>query len=230
MSPQRSKAGAWVRRLLVAAALGVLSTMLVAWSLAVLAPLRKSDFREPGEAAHSRRVSVPAGWTVRTWLESTGPGVDHQLVSECVWMGSTLGMTSGLGPQRTMVRAGMGWPFLAMEYSGKDDTNRDARTYWQLGLPVPRNIAPRAKFWRSDPRLPLRPIPLGFAGDVVVHGALWLALLSVAAGLIRRRRRAHGCCACCGYPTQGLNQCPECGEPVRPPAPSFEHAPTAPST
>jgi hypothetical protein len=208
MSARRSR---WVRRILAAGGLGAITTVLVAWGLAAFGELHRSEFRRPPELAKtSPRLHVPEGWTVRTWLESWGPGVDHRVVSECVWMGSTLGMTSGMGPQRTMLRAGMGWPWLALEYSDADDTNRTAKNWWELGMPLPDKLV-SDRLWRSERRLPLRPLWRGAAADAALYGTVWLAVLAGVGAWRRHRRLKRGMCPECRYPLSEAAACSECG-------------------
>jgi hypothetical protein len=73
--------------------------------------------------------------------------------------------------------------------------------------------------WESPRALPLRPIPLNFAGNSLLFAAAWWAVLTLPrAGwriIVTRRRRRRGACLACGYSHHGLpattTRCPECG-------------------
>ena len=64
--------------------------------------------------------------------------------------------------------------------------------------------------------LPLRPLWLGFAGDVGFYGILLAAVVRGSAALRSWRRARSGQCGYCGYDRRGLAleaACPECGRP-----------------
>ncbi len=62
--------------------------------------------------------------------------------------------------------------------------------------------------------IPIRPLPLGFALNTLLYGALMFSLM-LALGVLRRwRRKRKGLCAWCRYDRAGLataTACPECG-------------------
>ena len=97
----------------------------------------------------------------------------------------------------------------------KTGTDTPPRTWWTGGAPIPKALS------RFDPtgtkRIPLRPIPLAFAADAALYGAV-LASPVLAFRVWRRvRRRRRGRCVACGYDLSGLapgGACPECGKGV----------------
>jgi hypothetical protein len=151
---------------------------------------------------------------LKTWLIRRGPALEHHLVSECVWFGSTLGMVTDGRPQRTLLRLNSGWPFPALAYSMMDDTtSTKTDNLWDFGLSPPMRHAFAAHLTGDPRRLPLRPLPLLFAADVVIWG-LGALLVSALFTLIRRAwRTRRGCCPACGYPASRAAACPECGSP-----------------
>lgn len=77
-----------------------------------------------------------------------------------------------------------------------------------------------APLWKNDPnpygtdryeRLPIRPLPLGFAVNTLFYASLLAAPVLVFAALKRRRRAKRGLCIGCGYDLTGVDACPECG-------------------
>ena len=196
--------------------LGALAlTVALAWAGAVASNLTGSTFQHApgaGELA-GLRVYVPGDWTPRTWLVRRGPGLRHDLLSECIWMGSTLGASPSTAPNRTMHVVSAGWPLPALQwttYPKSEATGALARA-WDEGIPITRQ---RTLITGDLRRLPLRPVWAGLVADVAlsaggfVLGSRWLA---------RRRgerRRDRGDCEACGYHLAGLGKCPECGSPA----------------
>ncbi|MEX2220115.1 MAG: hypothetical protein WD749_15300 [Phycisphaerales bacterium] len=86
---------------------------------------------------------------------------------------------------------------------------------WTAGLHVPwATFLPMGAV--EQPRLPIRPVPLGFAVNAAVWGGLaWLALRIPLAVRWCYRRRC-GLCAGCGFPAGAPAICTECGRTVRP--------------
>jgi len=111
-----------------------------------------------------------------------------------------------------------GWPFLAMRYTVHGVDVSDSTPTWY----VTRGdlVAPKYRPWRPDRRVPLLPIPFGFALDTVVYGLLWLGIVESVLGWLARGRRAkrtrRGLCPSCGYDLRAARheRCPECGERI----------------
>jgi len=223
------------RRLALSLLLGVATTIAVSWLAAIFADLSGSNFlHNPNTAstAYLRHVP-PKDWTVRTWLVRNGFAIRHDLVSECVWMGSTLGMSPSTAPNRTREVVSAGWPLPALQWTAYDESHffesppsaRDlslART-WRYGLP---QWSMRALATGDERRLPVRPTAAGFILDTAIFtaaawwGVEWLSRVRAA------RRARKGACPRCGYDLAGheasTTTCPECGT-TRPAG--KEHAP-----
>jgi hypothetical protein len=127
---------------------------------------------------------------------------------------------------RRLTEVAYGWPFRAMKYQYTWTTHPmgfSGRLYYfdsmsggvLLGQPG-RGVGSAA--WYGELRaLPLRPIPLGFALNVLLLCAV-IAVPPWLHGMYRRRRRRRrGLCGICGYDLRGhageARTCPECGSP-----------------
>lgn len=217
------------RRLAVSLLLGVATTIAVSWLAAIFADLSGFDFLpSPNTAstAYLRHVP-PSDWTVRTWLVRSGLAIRHDLVSECVWMGSLLGTSPSTAPNRTREVVSVGWPLPAMQWTAHDESRffesppssreTSLRLAWKHGLP---QWSMRALSTGDERRLPLRPTAAGFILDTALFTAAawwaveWLTRLRTA------RRARRGACRACGYDLSGHGiigaPCPECGA-ERPP-------------
>ena len=64
-------------------------------------------------------------------------------------------------------------------------------------------------------RLPIQPLPLGFAVNTVLYALPFLGISAIASSLLtRRQRKRRGLCVRCAYTLAGLapgTKCPECG-------------------
>jgi hypothetical protein len=210
----------WVWRSTIALMLGVVLTVVVSWGFALWGGFAKADLHTSYDEPLGLKppIKTPEGWVLKTWHWWSGVGIRRDLLSEAMWMGSTLGYTSGAGPQRTRIVIRCGWPFMAMEWlnwSGDLPGNNASTltTWWWMGVDVGLTAPPRGGNDRRhgvDPRLPIRPVAAGFVANtvfyaVVVMGAWW------ASGRVRRFiRRRRRLCEACAYPISGP-VCPECG-------------------
>lgn len=106
----------------------------------------------------------------------------------------------------------VGWPMKALTCAVHWETqirNENIIYHVEGGLQLPRdkNFQPRA--------LPLVPVWPGFAVNLVLYAATWLAVFHLARGLRRWRRVRGNRCIHCGYLRTGLpsdSRCPECGK------------------
>ncbi len=201
------------RRSLVA---GALLTLLTTWAPAFFAHYTHGDVHSADEdlrldpaVLSTCPIAVPGGWTIRTWNWSAGPGVRRDTLSECIWLGSTLGAMEWTAPNRTRTVISSGWPLRTAEYIEFDrdmppDLTRAPASWFRFGVPIVH--------WR---RLPLHFYPLA----LVINLAFWTGLAyAIAAGFraIRsRHRHRQGLCTACAYPLSGVSVCPECGEPTQ---------------
>lgn len=116
-----------------------------------------------------------------------------------------------------------GWPMPALVTI--DSTSLDIRAYlaagtmagfrpaddaWRWSLPIP-GWAPESRYDRDGAGLPFMPIVGGFAGDTLFFAACaWLAAFAIRTG-IERRRTSRGRCPGCAHTLAGCATCPECG-------------------
>lgn len=211
-----------VRRVILSLFTGLILTIVSAWALAMWGSFTGGEL----VATYSERNTkvppelVPEGWDPRSWHYWTGVGIRRDLVSECEWMGSTLGMTMDGRPQRTVTHIRVGWPMPAMTwYDYWSDAPKPGGPWleesWWMGWDVganPPTYGPGGKRWSVTPRLPLRPWWPGFAINILVFAAGSFVVLSGAAAWRRGLRRRRGLCETCGYALAGLAKCPECGQ------------------
>jgi hypothetical protein len=107
-----------------------------------------------------------------------------------------------------------GWPARSLEYEewrdyrfpGTSRTDDHPQSSFRLGIP-----------WRGGPkRLPLNPIPAGFAINTLFYSALAAALWLSARRIRSAIRSRRGLCPHCAYARAGIPArapCPECGKP-----------------
>lgn len=217
MKPRRA-----LSRLAVPVLLGVATTVAVSWSAAVWGDADGYTFYDVGHVPTlvRSRVALPKDWTIRTWLVRHGFAFRHDLVSECVWMGSKLGWSESTAPNRTCEVVSVGWPLPALQWttSDADSTWKPAswgtmslREAWRGGLP---QSTPGLS--TGDPRrVPLRPTRAGFVADVAFYSLVAWGSVEGARRTRLALRRKRGACEGCGYDLCGLAPgratCPECG-------------------
>lgn len=213
-----------LRRASAFAVAGLALSIAAAWLASIASRVTHSSMHslrnDAQRLATSRvlggRVRVPDDWTVRTWLERSGPGLRHDTVSECEWVGSALMWSDATSPNRTMIRFSAGWPFPALQLTlwdaGPAIALHAPAALWRDGVSIPRLSSGTGGSGVLNPRrLPLRPLWIGLAADTLFWSASAWALSAARHAWIRRLRRRRGQCALCGYPRGGLPKCPECG-------------------
>ncbi len=220
-------------RLGFALALGLLTTVGVAWGLAAVErPM--SVFADPG--AGRLGDGVPC-WRVRTWAfvgyttQTCSPIYNEgEARAERAYPGTIQSWSMAAAPPTDATIApgadrsyqwfsesAAGWPMRAF----KGTTRYDGRA----NRSVSPNYAIEAHGQWSvtlgghDYTLPVQPIWAGLIGNTLLAGAGWWVLMLIPGRLRRWRRRRAGRCEQCGYGREGLAAgavCPECGA-VNPP-------------
>jgi hypothetical protein len=167
------------------------------------------------------------------WIEPAppdwpGPIEDYRISGGGMWTYQAWGgmvpeyMAVGYRPTVGMLCVRVGFPFPAMAWSERYDRRENPIGHWDpcAASAWERGVTPG---WVSNtvpdgPRIPLRPMPLGFLANsllyaLVIWGGAWVVALA------RREYRQHrvneGRCSRCGYSLRGLKhpRCPECGAP-----------------
>jgi hypothetical protein len=193
---------------------GVGASVAVSWGIAMACSVRTGEVTYTPPPPGSRLSSasrVPSDYEKGTHVVYRGPGIRYEMVTESMWMGSTLGAVSGR-KNRSVERVEVGWPWGAMEWAGTMD-ERVVRREWSAIAGV------RVRGWDgrvalgADRRLPLVPLWPGMALDALVFGAGAWAGWSGVRGVRGWRRRRGGRCEGCGYRLAGnvSGTCPECG-------------------
>lgn len=219
-----------LRALVLCVCIGVGFTLASAWGLALFGGFVKGDLVATYDEANTKVPAhlVPAGWDIRSWHFWTGPGISRDLVSECIWMGSTLGMTTDGRPQRTVTHVRVGFPCYSMTWY--DFWSEAPRAWpspffeiwfmgWDVGHTAVKGLAGSSRFG-VKPRLPVRPVWTGFAINAFFYSVLAFAAIRGRGAWVHSRRRRAGCCEACGYSLGGSGRCPECGNQGRENAPA----------
>jgi hypothetical protein len=212
--------------------LGLATTVLVAWALAVWLPHKSLHWRvniigSPAEGFVGVREVRRPGMLRRSWRPETfaqppawylelvprGPVVPAQVAREDRRWGrlpdalerrNDQALASGMEDAR-------GWPFLAM-WCGLDP---DAIAGTATADPVwgGIEISPRPGNPAQFRALPFMPIGRGMALNTAFYGGIWAGLVAAAWLARRSARRLRGRCLRCGYDVRASYAalCPECG-------------------
>ena len=221
----------WLARIAICLVLGVLTTVVVTWAIAM-----ETDFRNPPAAATGpQRYDTPSDqlcWSFSTWrrvlvtqvvssvwgrfpaddaehLHARGSRVGHDKPPMWTIMRRPKDFTfEDLIILRFEERA-FGWPMRAMRYEKRSRLTSVLRLVVIGGLEIP----PQGQRFGPGPFLPTNVIWSGLLLNTVFYAGVWCVLLiapNMAAGCLRRRR---GVCPTCGYDLRGNLSagCPECG-------------------
>lgn len=201
---------------------GVSLAVASAWALAAFGWFTAGDLVATYDERNTQvpAALVPEGWDTRSWHSFTGPGIRRDLVSECMWMGSTLGMTMDGRPQRTIIHISVGWPWRSMtwwDYRSPQVTTIGVQpsrivTAWNEGVDLGLGsvFGPGGRFGVAR-KVPIRPLWAGMVLNSFVFACAAFAGVRGVAALRRARRRKLGLCEACAYPVAELAACPECG-------------------
>lgn len=202
-------------------ALGVVTTLLLAW---VAAPLAVhfgwmslhgfgpgTYYAKPGRAGHYLHARAPLADFVRS-----GRIIYVGSIEEKEYWGrdlprpwaawNTTSMEEGYEVASTVAQ---GWPWRALSGVRWDSTRPER--------PLPTRtdgLVVLAEGKDGPVAIPLRPHWPGLLADVAVFSAGWAGLLVLPRAWVHRRRARRGWCVECGYDRAGLVQgavCPECG-------------------
>ena len=231
-------------RVVIALALGVTATVVVAWKFSreaiyqrTQAPTRTWNAVRSGNSYWVYHVRRGTGWfqidsnySSQDLPDSDLITVDRRLRAPS-WSKAAMALSDD--PDSIMDKEGAyfswrdtasGWPMLAMRFR--------ERTASKSGLGGNRNLIsttvtiqyghPITDRFGLHNILPLRPVWPGFVVNTLLFTMpAYLVLVIVGAGtamLRRSRRRRRGMCTACGYDLAGLNggRCPECGHAYSP--------------
>lgn len=213
------------------AALGVATTVAVAWALAAvparLGPRRGEldGWTVPRQLAWPR--PVPDGWPTALEWSSAGVTAENRGRARAFPHSATVfgrdffhmeAWGTGVGrpddepaPIYYAERETFGWPWRSFQIvtmeTGVEFVRTDAlNSVYQRGI----ELRTRRDQYDRPPVLPLRPVWGGLVGDAAVFGAVWWGVRT-APGARRRWREGRGRCGACGYPRGASEVCTECG-------------------
>lgn len=201
---------------------GAVVAVVVAWSCASLqsVPWERGLGEERYDYVFRWPRPVPSTWPPAfSERRGTAIGVTKLIVSG--------GFVGDAGARRCEIEVWeFGWPFRCLDWESRKvssgsnmmdapwltDENSVLEWSYRHGLAHPW-LKPTPMRYPWVPRLPLRPMSLGFTLDAVFYASLLFAATCVPNATRRGTRRRRGRCPACGYDLRGLqhSRCPECG-------------------
>jgi hypothetical protein len=222
----------WSARVLLAAGLGLVTSVALAWALAAWLPHRGLTYRTNlvGDPSgyitvfeFSRRGMIRrdwhAGYSLSSELWAKLDSVSTlRLHNKTAAQDRSWGALPAALDHPTATSAGAedarGWPWLCLSCSINERViaGDAAGSASPDGLVLSRLTS--ATTVASIRVLPLRPIWPGLAADAGAFAVAWG--LTFAGWLVLRRwlRRRRGLCPWCAYELEGARRCPECGWPA----------------
>ncbi len=213
----------WTLRILLCLLLGAITTIAVAWLLAILPTPRQPgphvrNFHSVANGIHwsaARDSGLGWEWVAssrdRQYLDTDGLG--NSTPQEVVprWTGfsePTDEFVTGTVTHEALQAEARGWPMLALAHEVNFAASQNT------GAPALRFGAPSVTIRHDWTRaIPLRPIWPGFVLNTMLFAGVWLSLICLAVTSRRYYRRRRGLCVNCGYDLRGefARGCPECG-------------------
>lgn len=222
---------------MVALLLGALTTVCIAWALAVgvntiMHPGRWTIRQTPGALWAVQDYTWFGAWSTHwspvDWAARSGTDpeeFDARAHAEATLNGGAFNEPPRVVPIGTLLDDGhacnlsehrRGWPFhalgcaTAVQPVWAEGASGRVQTHWGFAFRPGRPAS-----WDIDlVHLPLKPLFPGFYADSLLYAAAWWAVCFWRP-MRRKRRIARGLCPACAYSLAGLpaanNKCPECG-------------------
>lgn len=221
------------RRIIIAAALGLLSTITMTHVLPAVALARQ--WTRPESLPQPARISLDDArkpeldqrtWFGDWWVQRF-PLLRDYPVADAPGEGPRPGLLDEdgepvtllfSGPLSTIVTYKAGWPFRAaaaelhVYYATPNEPYKASRSrmlhLWRWAIPI------RTERRWEQVAVPLRPLWLGLAGNIAFYTVAWLPVVGLIGAAADWRKRRPGTCRACGYELRGLpagSPCPECG-------------------
>ncbi len=220
--------------------IGAVVNVGVAWACALWSPvtryraqdlywLLRGDRAVPSELMHR----IPSEWAIQGSPQTydISASVEHSrgigLRTRWVSVDEMVPAVDKLMSDHELLLLDAGWPMASLAASNPilranlSTSALQTPTAWRdirWGLPAPDWLRPNPTVVRQNNAvgrvLPIQPLPIGFAANVLVF-ALTLPGLSEGSRWCQRRlRAARGLCPHCSYPIGASPVCTECGKPI----------------
>lgn len=219
----------WVWRAGIAAWLGVVTTVGVAWACAAWGKFKVGSWlsREASVAGKGVIYAEFRGFGVERVTSWLTPRLEDDAEPDRPPLAALPRAVSEAGEERAAwlerecdetawrkvcwLDESCGWPAAAMASEIRLQP-RTGEEVVRWGVPLQRTEP--AGPWNERARaLPLRPVWGGLLIGTALYGAGWMAVLAGPSGVRWWVRRVRGVCTGCGYDLKGIRErvCPECG-------------------
>ncbi len=200
-----------IRQWITFLCIGIGTTILSAWFLE-LCGIRKCTY---SQSTHSTTwlFDAPEEWLNRQTTEELSVKTYHAVGRKMTIAWSpTLSRWGDFNQEEIYV----GLPCLCLRrraaYTDQDDVKHNvAMPFIDRGIVI-RDAAVYQSSWESR-ALPLQPLWIGFAINVLFYAVLWRVVIAMIWALRSLKRYKQGYCPMCGYNLLGdyTSTCPECG-------------------
>lgn len=238
--PRMPKRRELLRRGVILAALGLVTTIVVAWALALYVERDWGTMRgfgrqldpargEPRGAISGARYSGPGMIEMDIEISNENlipPGTSTPTPEEVLpgwvldWIQARhpAGLRAYSPFQAREAIDAFGWPMLALSSISRGEFTDGWHNARSGVLELPAVVANSLRVKKKPPGVPCRPLSVGIVVDTLAFGAAWGMLRYGVPAMVRwLRPRAHHCWKC-RYDLRGLapdSRCPECGAAPR---------------